>query len=93
MEREGLGSLDQIRGKALPYIVPIEALAEEPALMAQVDPANCINLLKGGCELCGRSCFYGAIEFDPKLILYRDECDGCGLCIEVCPAGALKLLP
>jgi dihydropyrimidine dehydrogenase (NAD+) subunit PreA len=93
MRREGLDSLKQIRGKALPHIVPIETLAQERALMAQVDPDRCINLLKGGCELCGKSCFYGAIEFDPKLVLYRDKCDGCGLCIEVCPAGALTLLP
>jgi dihydropyrimidine dehydrogenase (NAD+) subunit PreA len=93
MERERLDSLEQIRGKALPHIVPIEELADEPPLMAQVEPDKCINLLKGGCELCGKSCFYGAIEFDPKLILHRDKCDGCGLCIEVCPAGALKLLP
>ncbi|MGD8764959.1 MAG: 4Fe-4S binding protein, partial [Desulfobacteraceae bacterium] len=66
---------------------------EEPPLMAQVNPDKCINLLKGGCELCGKSCFYGVIAFDPKLILSRDKCDGCGLCVEVCPAGALKLLP
>jgi dihydropyrimidine dehydrogenase (NAD+) subunit PreA len=93
MKREGLDSLEQIRGKALPHIVPIEQLANEPALMAQVDPDRCTNLLKGGCELCGKSCFYGAIAFDPKLILYRDKCDGCGLCVEVCPTAALKLLP
>ena len=93
MERERLDSLEQIRGKALPHIVPIEELADEPALMAQVDPGKCINLLKGGCELCGRSCFYGAIAFDPHLTLHRDKCDGCGLCTEVCPAGALRLMP
>lgn len=93
MEREGLDSLEQIRGKALPHIVPIEELAKRPPLMAQVDPEKCINLTKGGCELCGDSCFYGAIEFAPKLILHRENCDGCGLCTEVCPAGALKLLP
>ncbi|MBL7213397.1 MAG: tRNA-dihydrouridine synthase [Desulfobacteraceae bacterium] len=93
MEREGLDSLEQIRGKALPHIVPIEELAKRRPLMAQVDPEKCINLTKGGCELCGDSCFYGAIEFAPKLILHRENCDGCGLCTEVCPAGALKLLP
>jgi dihydropyrimidine dehydrogenase (NAD+) subunit PreA len=55
MERERLDSLEQIRGKALPHIVPIDELANEPALMAQVEPDKCINLLKGGCELCGKS--------------------------------------
>lgn len=92
IEREGLNSLEQIKGKALPHIVPIETIADEPPLMAQVDPERCINLIKGGCELCGKSCFYGAIEFDPQLTLHRENCDGCGMCIEICPAGALKLL-
>jgi len=93
LEREGLGSLEEIRGKALPYIVAIEELAKQPPLRVQVDPDRCINLTKGGCELCGNSCFYGAITFDPKLKLLRENCDGCGLCTEVCPAGALALQP
>jgi len=93
VERENLDSLERIRGKALPHIVPIEELAKRPPMMVQVDPEKCINLTKGGCELCGNSCFYGAIQFDPRLILHRQNCDGCGLCTEICPAGALQLMP
>jgi dihydropyrimidine dehydrogenase (NAD+) subunit PreA len=93
MERENLDSLEQIRGKALPHIVTIEELARQSPLSVQVDPTQCINLTKGGCELCGNSCFYGAIEFSPKLTLHRENCDGCGLCTEICPHGALTLLP
>ncbi len=93
MEREGLSSLEEIRGKALPHIVAIEELAKEAPLRVQVDPDKCINLTKGGCELCGNCCFYGAITFDPKLTLVRENCDGCGLCTEICPAGALELQP
>lgn len=92
MEREGLDSLKSIRGKTLPHIVTIEDLAKEPPLMAQVDSEKCINLTKGGCELCGKVCFYGAIEFAPKMKLHRENCDGCGLCMEFCPVGALELL-
>lgn len=92
MEREGINSLESIRGKTLPHIVTIEDLAKESPLMAQVDPEKCINLTKGGCELCGKVCFYGAIEFAPKMTLHRENCDGCGLCKEICPVGALELL-
>jgi ferredoxin len=93
VEQEGLDSLESIRGKALPHIVTIENLAKNPPLRAQVDSEKCINLTKGGCELCGKVCFYGAIEFTPRLTLHRQNCDGCGLCSEICPVGALELLP
>jgi len=93
LKREGLDSLETIRGKTLPYIVTIDELAKRPAKVAQVDPAKCLNLTKGGCELCGEVCFYGAIDFSPRLKLISSECDGCGLCAEICPVGALTLMP
>lgn len=91
LEHQKLTSFEAIRGIALPHIVTIEKLAERPPLMVQVDPEKCINLTKGGCELCKNSCFYGAIEFAPRLGLLRNNCDGCGLCTEICPSGALRL--
>ncbi len=93
MEREGLSSLEEIRGKALPHIVTIEEASNRPPLVAQVDAKRCLNLTKGGCESCGKVCFYGAIEFSPKLTLKSKNCDGCNLCAEICPAGALQLGP
>lgn len=93
MDRDGIDSWDDIRGKALPHIVTIDELAKRPPLRAQMDPEKCINLTKGGCELCGRVCFYGAIAFAPKMTLNQENCDGCGLCAEICPSGALRLLP
>jgi len=92
MDREGLDSLESIRGKALPHIMTIEELAKKPPMTVQVDPNKCINLTKGGCEQCLEVCFYGAIGFDPKLTLQPENCDGCSLCTEICPAGALRLV-
>ncbi len=91
MDRENLDSFEPIRGKALPYIVPIEELAKKPPMTVRVEAEKCTNLKKGGCELCGKACFYGAIEFAPKLVLNRKNCDGCGLCMEICPTRALHL--
>ena len=93
MDREGLTSLATIRGKALPHIVTIDELAKRPPMVSEVDPAKCINLTKGRCEACGKVCFYGAIRFAPRLELDPGCCDGCGLCTEICPAGALRMVP
>jgi len=93
LEREKLASLDQIRGKTLPYITTIEEVCKRPPLVSRVDAERCPNLKKGGCELCGRVCFYGAIEFSPRLKLKPENCDGCNLCVEICPTGALSLAP
>ncbi|MDI6762882.1 MAG: tRNA-dihydrouridine synthase [Thermodesulfobacteriota bacterium] len=92
LKREKLDSFDAIRGKALPHIVPIDELSKRPVMVAKVKPLKCINLTKGGCGLCGKVCFYGAIRFAPKLRLDRERCDGCGLCTEICPTEALKLV-
>ncbi len=91
MDRERLDSFESIRGKALPHIVTIDELATRPPMVARVDSETCTNLTKGGCELCGKVCFYGAIEFTPKLKLIPERCDGCGLCTEICPVQALEL--
>lgn len=93
LEREKLESLDAIRGKTLPYITTIEEASQRPALVSQVAPERCTNLKKGGCEVCGKVCFYGAIEFSPRLRLKPEHCDGCNLCVEICPVGALRLAP
>lgn len=93
VEREGLASWDQIRGKTLPYIVPIDELSKRPPMVAEVDPQTCLNLTRGTCEACGKVCFYGAIRFTPRFELVPEHCDGCGLCTEICPVEALKLKP
>lgn len=93
LEDEDLESLAAVRGKALPHITTIDEVAKRPPLVSHVDPERCTNLKRGGCELCGKVCFYGAIEFSPRLKLKAEKCDGCNLCVEICPAGALQLLP
>jgi len=93
MESQGLESLAAVRGQALPHILTIDEVAKRPPLVARVDPETCANLKGGGCELCGRVCFYGAIAFSPRLQVTAEKCDGCNLCVEICPNGALQLIP
>ena len=93
LERQKLNSLEAVRGKALPHIVTIEEASRRPPLVSKVDPERCTNLKKGGCEACGKVCFYGAISFSPRLQLKEENCDGCNLCVEICPMEALRLGP
>jgi len=91
MVAENLSSLEEIRGKALPYIKTIQEFAQEPPKYVKFEEKLCMNLKKGGCALCGKVCFYGAISFNPTILVEPTKCDGCGLCMEICPSKALSL--
>jgi len=50
------------------------------------------------CRSCGEICESRAIKFSPgisgitQVILNTAACNGCGECVHVCPAGAIKIL-
>lgn len=90
MLREGVGSLDEVIGKALERFVPTGELDRSTYVLPRIDHSRCI-----GCGRCYVSCYDGghqAIAFDPQTrkpqILGR-SCVGCHLCMLVCPAGAM----
>ena len=93
MDQKGLTTLEEIRGRALSHIATIEEMAETTPMVAVVDPEICLNLTKGKCKVCENACFYRAIQFAPRLKLEPHNCDGCGLCVEICPVAALRLEP
>ena len=62
-------------------------LGEGPQLYPRIEYENCTF-----CDLCARSCMYGAIKFaDKKYIFEQSRCVSCGLCTTVCPSAALVL--
>ncbi len=61
-----------------------------------VDTENCLGDQCGCNRFCSRILSCPAILFDPESGVARiDEqvCTGCGLCVQVCPQGAIRLEP
>ncbi len=54
---------------------------------AVIDPSRCI-----GCGNCSVYCRFDAIEDDGGICRVRDvSCEGCGVCVSVCPKKAISL--
>lgn len=91
MQRKGMTSLEEIRGKAVDQFVPTDQLDRDTYVLPRIDRAKCI-----GCGRCYISCYDGghqAISFDnatrlPHII--GKNCVGCHLCMLVCPAEAIR---
>lgn len=54
----------------------------------QVDPEHCIS-----CLLCVEELGCPAIFINDGLPQISNSCTGCGLCTEICAAGAIKEVP
>ena len=90
LSSQGLKSISEIVGKALPNIVPAEKLERDSICYPRFDREKCV-----GCGRCYLSCYDGghqAIKMNEdtnKPILIVDKCVGCQLCLTVCPAEAI----
>lgn len=90
LSSHGLTSVSQLVGRALPNILPPDALNRETICYPRVDKALCV-----GCGRCTLSCDDGGHQAlvqdtrsgQPLLDVHR--CVGCHLCAVVCPAGAV----
>nr|WP_092071536.1 NAD-dependent dihydropyrimidine dehydrogenase subunit PreA [Dendrosporobacter quercicolus]NSL49325.1 NAD-dependent dihydropyrimidine dehydrogenase subunit PreA [Dendrosporobacter quercicolus DSM 1736]SDM27436.1 dihydropyrimidine dehydrogenase (NAD+) subunit PreA [Dendrosporobacter quercicolus] len=91
MERMHFASIDSFRGKALAHITRQIDLSREHKVVASVDASRCI-----GCEKCIHSCRdsgYEALRLEGKTaVCDRTQCDGCGLCAQVCPRECISFI-
>ncbi len=71
-----------------PVTLPVRVLcraAEEGVLVSDNCKIGCV-----GCELCMKTCKFGAIVMENHLPkIDRNKCVGCMMCAEVCPTGAM----
>ncbi len=59
--------------------------------------SGCLSFEGVACRICGEHCDAGAIRFHPRvggaaLPEVTADCNGCGACVEVCPAAAISLV-
>lgn len=91
MKQQGITSLDELRGLALPHLVQPEQLDRERKLHAEINPRQCIH-----CGRCYVSCLDGghqAIRWEKRSpVIDHSLCVGCRLCTLVCPVEAVKLI-
>jgi len=94
LKEQRYDSVLDIVGKALPNLSSHSDLSFEDWARVWVDPAVCVP-----CTRCAITCSVvgsGAMTIDPvQLVAVSDpeDCKGCGLCVTVCPTGAIQLLP
>lgn len=83
-----INSIDEICGKALEQIKPLDEL-DLQLMTCKSDDQAC----KDGCNICVEYCLEGAIEVISNNNIEIDEakCIGCGLCIFTCPIKKLKI--
>ncbi|HHN47073.1 MAG TPA: hypothetical protein ENN09_06490, partial [Planctomycetes bacterium] len=73
---------------------------EEPAELglsaadASSEAARCLACGCGeGCSRCVTVCLYSAITADDgRVCVDPEKCDGCGLCVEICPNRNIELV-
>ena len=91
MESKGFETIEDFRGKTLQYITQQIQLNRNYRLYAQVDPEKCV-----ACGKCVHSCAddgFGAMSIqNGKCVNDHETCDGCGLCSQICPAGAITMV-
>ncbi len=88
LDGKGLGSLGELRGRALPGVVNWEELDLNYKIIADVNQDKCI-----GCGLCYTACNDGAHQAiaaraehgRTRVDILNDACVGCNLCSLVCP--------
>lgn len=94
LNEKGYSSVTELRGKALPYLLPstgkfLELYGQTKGIIrSQVIPGRCNQ-----CGICEETCPQYAITVsDEEPVIDKDLCSGCGLCVANCPTDALELI-
>ena len=86
MEEQGYKTIEDMRGLALKHLVAASDKLEYSFSVPTVDEEKC-----SGCGSCSRigSCTAITIK-DKRAVVDPKECEQCGLCVTLCPRGAIR---
>ncbi|RLF15875.1 MAG: hypothetical protein DRJ66_03780 [Thermoprotei archaeon] len=88
LRSKGYSSINEVVGRAVPNVLPLEKLDRESIYKSYVDQSRCT-----ACGRCVSICPYNAITLEDKRAkVIEDLCEGCGLCVSLCPVNAIRLL-
>jgi len=93
MYQRGIGSLHELVGKALPKLTSHENLPRDRKLVSSINADLCLR--DGKCAVVCADGGYGAITIgeDRLPVVDTEKCDGCSLCMHVCPSwGCITLI-
>ncbi|QTX31368.1 NAD-dependent dihydropyrimidine dehydrogenase subunit PreA [Aminithiophilus ramosus] len=91
LREKGCSSPDDLVGGALPHVVPHASLSRESPVTARCLQERCLRC--GACFVSCRDAGHQAIEWrvGEYPAIDPDRCDGCGLCVGLCPSGSLSM--
>lgn len=86
MKLKGYEKINDFKGIALKEFTSMDELVREKPKFACVDQSKCIR-----CYKCEKVCFYNAIHKVDNKITINSNCDGCNMCVQMCPVNAIEL--
>lgn len=88
---KGCSSPDELVGRALSHLVSHATLSRDFRAIARCRSEHCVRC--GACFVSCRDAGYQAIGWQngEYPVVDAEKCDGCGLCVGVCPSGCLAM--
>ncbi len=89
LDSQGMASVTELVGRALPHIVSAEELNRDTVCFPQFDRRKCVGC--GRCRIACDDAGHRALRMDAnrRPVLDGMRCVGCHLCVAVCPVEAV----